>query len=323
MKVLFVASKNTFSGITNGSTLRLENICKFLNSNFTCDFSYSRFPLTVNSKSQYDLIVFLSFANFYKSIFLKKGSSVIWFDNCDSKKLVNDYFLKRRKNLKTVLRIIRDCMGGKFSKRSHISTYITHLDRVVEEPQLTKNLSYIFPNYFESVISANNNEREVRAKRLFFIGDGAYLPNVESLTWLINQVLPKLKNSTPELLPLQVIGRGYENIDSDLIYKHGYTSSISHLIQPGDINLCASPLAAGLKNKILLGISFGMWTVCNTAAFNGIKVTPYTLIADSSHEFVEGILRCNLSTDEVPSPRTPILLSDERTLILEKLRELI
>ena len=319
---MICSSRNAFSESSNGATLRIKNIENFLNSNFKCEITRTYFPIWISLRNSFDLIIFHSYTNSYKSIVTRKKSAIFWYDRCDSKTLVNEYFSKKR-GIKNNLRRIRDQFADRVSRIPDFVTYITPLDRGAEESQIQLKESLIFPNFLILEESKLEIEESRKSSNLFFIGDGSYLPNIDSLLWLIENVLPRLKIKDPNFTRLKVIGRGYSKVNSELIEKLGYRKNLNGIINPGDINLCASPISAGMKNKILFGISRGMWTVCNEASVNGINLTPYVKVVNNPDEFVNAISECLDSRQVTPAPMTPDFLVDDSIRLQKKIEELI
>lgn len=322
MKILVCSSRNAFSESSNGATIRIKNIENFLNSNFKCEITRTNFPTWISLRNSFDLIIFHSYTNSYKSIVTRKKSAIFWYDRCDSKTLVNEYF-SRKKGIKKAMRSIRDQFVEKVSRIPDLVTFITPLDRSAEDSQIQLKQSLIFPNFFVPGESKLDIEKSHKSSQLFFIGDGSYLPNIDGLLWLIENVLPRLKIKERNFTRLKVIGRGYSKVNSELIEKLGYTENLNEIINSGDINLCASPITAGMKNKILFGIRRGMWTVCNEASVNGINLTPYVKVVTDPDEFVNAISECLDSRQVKPVPMTPNFLVDDSIRLRKKIEELI
>jgi hypothetical protein len=203
-----------------------------------------------------------------------------------------------------------------------VYTFITSQDRKMEETKTRIHQSLVFPNmatWKSSAITPTSRKKP----RLFFIGDGRYQPNLHSLQWIIDEVLPLINEANPDLLPLHVIGRGYEGIESESIVKLGYLEKLNESVLPGDINLCASGMNAGMKNKILDGMSLGMWTVCNSASFNGLSLNPRTFIVEKPEEFVLSVSYCLDRGLGNQKENNPIPLIDERRELSYKLKEML
>lgn len=143
-------------------------------------------------------------------------------------------------------------------------------------------------------------ERPDGAVRLTFTGTLYYLPNIDGLLWLKEQIVPLL----PESLKVDVLGFGatseLDPVKADRRFQfHGYVENMADHLYRDDVFLCPLRVGAGLRFKLLEAFSAGMATVSTTLGYEGIPCEPGThlLVADTEKDFAEAILRLSEDPD--------------------------
>ncbi len=127
-----------------------------------------------------------------------------------------------------------------------------------------------------------------------FTGTLYYLPNIDGLLWLKDEVLPLLDGID---FPTQVIGYGatseLESLENDSrIDMVGYVENMADHLYLEDIYLCPLRVGAGIRFKLLEAFSAGMATISTTLGYEGIPCTPgeHLLVADTPADFASAIL---------------------------------
>lgn len=138
----------------------------------------------------------------------------------------------------------------------------------------------------------SRSDGEVRGT---FTGTLYYLPNIDGLLWLKEEVAPLLKDHP---LPIDVIGYGagseLDSLRGDARFRMvGYVENMAEHLYRDDIYLCPLRVGAGIRFKLLEAFAAGMATVSTTLGFEGIPCVPgeHLLAADSPGEFAAAIRR--------------------------------
>lgn len=138
------------------------------------------------------------------------------------------------------------------------------------------------------------HSRNGGAPRGIFTGTLYYLPNIDGLLWLQEQVLPLVSDRD---LRIDVVGFGatseLDPIKADpRFHMTGYVERMSdHLFQE-DIYLCPIHIAAGVRNKLLEAFAAGMASVSTRMGYEGIDCEPgkHLLVAETPQEFADALM---------------------------------
>ena len=134
-------------------------------------------------------------------------------------------------------------------------------------------------------------------KEILFVGSLQYLPNVDGVHYLANQVMPEILKRCPEAT-LRVVGR---QPDAHIMRLHNPPS----IVITGEVDelepyyrgcqLCIVPLRSGggTRLKILEAMAYGRPVVSTTIGAEGIDIehNRNILIADTPAEMAEAIHR--------------------------------
>jgi glycosyltransferase involved in cell wall biosynthesis len=183
---------------------------------------------------------------------------------------------------------------------SHINDYdiILPISDVDKSFYLSKNVSV--PLYTQTFgIEIKNNaqlERNFDKNniKLYHIGAMDWLPNLESITWLIDEIMPEIYHSHPHVklylagrkMPAALMERTYNNID--II---GEVEDAYEFEKDKDILLVPLLSGGGVRIKIFQGMAMGKAVVTTPIGVEGIDVShkEHLLVADDKKEFVEYI----------------------------------
>lgn len=139
---------------------------------------------------------------------------------------------------------------------------------------------------------------------LLFNGNMNYPPNIESVQYLVNKVMPLIWKEKPEVRLLisgaNPNGKVLE-LKSDRVAVSGWMNDIRENFAKSRILAAPMQISIGLQNKLLEAMAMKLPCVTSTLANNALKAKPneQILVADTPQEYA----RCILS-----------LLNDEATL---------
>jgi glycosyltransferase involved in cell wall biosynthesis len=129
-----------------------------------------------------------------------------------------------------------------------------------------------------------------------FLGGFKHLPNVASIEFFVNQVMPLLRAAAPEIT-LYVYGSdmpdNFKLYESDNIKMIGYVQSLDEVFHHCRIFVAPLLSGAGIKGKVLESVAYGVPTVLSPIAAEGTGLSDglTTLIANSPAEWVETIVK--------------------------------
>lgn len=133
-----------------------------------------------------------------------------------------------------------------------------------------------------------------RAKpvEIIFIGNMSSLQNMDAALWFSKNVMPILAEKGQFIF--KVIGRISEDNKAKLLYYPNVvvTGSVDNVFlsaASGHIAVCPMRLGAGIQNKVLEYMSFGLPCITSTIGFEGIGAVnkQHLLIADTVKDYVD------------------------------------
>jgi glycosyltransferase involved in cell wall biosynthesis len=143
--------------------------------------------------------------------------------------------------------------------------------------------------------------------RLIITGTLFYFPNVDSVFYFVDEILPKIRQRFPNLETLIVGTRPLPAV-KDLDGKNGVriltdVPKMEDYLFADDIYLCPLRVAAGIRNKLLEAMSAGMPIISTRLGAEGLDVEDgkHVLFAETPDEFVEKIASLiNVRSEENP-----------------------
>jgi glycosyltransferase involved in cell wall biosynthesis len=133
---------------------------------------------------------------------------------------------------------------------------------------------------------------------LIFTGTMRYPPNVEAVTWFVNDVLPKIhkRHSSVEF---QIVGKDPTDEVQQLEQADGVTvtgrvDSTKPYLLSADVSVIPLHQATGTQLKLLESLAVGNPTVATSLAVEGaeVKSGKHVVVADKSREFASEV--CHL-----------------------------
>jgi glycosyltransferase involved in cell wall biosynthesis len=128
-----------------------------------------------------------------------------------------------------------------------------------------------------------------------FIGSLDWLPNIEGVKWLIEEVWPKVIEKNPEA-EFHIAGRNspdwLKNLRIKGITVHGEVPDAVEFISSHQCMLVPLLSGSGMRVKILEGMAIGSLIISTALGLEGIAATDAeeVLIADSAADFAEAII---------------------------------
>ena len=129
-----------------------------------------------------------------------------------------------------------------------------------------------------------------------FIGDMSYFPNEEAVTFFARKVLPLIRQSAPRTRFL-IVGRNPgPNVQKlkeiDGVEVTGFVPDIRPYLGRMQATVAPFSIAAGIQNKILEAMAFGLPVVCTSRAAQGLSTDAAEVIdiADGMEEMAAKIV---------------------------------
>ncbi|MFB2979870.1 glycosyltransferase [Microseira sp. BLCC-F43] len=139
------------------------------------------------------------------------------------------------------------------------------------------------------------------AKNILFVGSAGWQPNRDAITFLITQVLPRLRAINPELR-IRLVGDGteaYSGIDG--VDAAGFVADIVEEYKQALVVMCPIWNKGGANVKLAEALQYGCAIVASTNAADGFRgiVTPGKdiLVAENNEMMIEVL--CNLIKNPV------------------------
>lgn len=300
---LIVGTEVATNGFESGAALRVSSIKNLVES--------SGFKVSVTSragakdflKSDWDLVILISFSSSSLLRLARERTKLLWFDPTDSWVLTR-LSLIRSGDLKQVLNLVRDLYFIWTSPKIDLITFISERDSSKERLWWRKRSVPL-------ILSIEGLDREIKPSkyaRLVFSGDGRYRPNQKALKFL-----SKTSEFLPSDLQIHLIGRDLSST-SKRFKVHGYLSH-QEMYFSNDIHLAPIEHGGGLKLKVAVPLWNGLRVISTPEGSSGFKDSLLLKIATTPRNFAEQIseiLREDNHGDEF-KPRNEIYLRHDIT----------
>jgi glycosyltransferase involved in cell wall biosynthesis len=127
------------------------------------------------------------------------------------------------------------------------------------------------------------------------LGNFEHDPNIDAARWLIQTVMPLLRDRLPGI-SLHIVGYAADVALADYaaehVIVHGYIADLAPVFTT--IKLALAPLryGAGVKGKINMAMSYGVPTVTTTVGAEGMDLLDRrdAMIADDAKDFADAIV---------------------------------
>lgn len=148
-------------------------------------------------------------------------------------------------------------------------------------------------------VGMNNQSKsksEFNTNAFFHLGSMEWIPNVEAVKWLIDEVWPAVKLAIPSA-ELHIAGKGLQKNDPRFsgngIHVHGEIDNAQRFMQSHGVMLVPVFAAGGIRVKMLEAFNDGIPVISTTVGVQGIPGNheKELLLADSSHDFAAAMIR--------------------------------
>jgi sugar transferase (PEP-CTERM/EpsH1 system associated) len=161
---------------------------------------------------------------------------------------------------------------------------------------------YVVPNGVDSDSFAPRGDRR-EAESMLFFGTLSYSPNADGLIWFCQEILPRIRQSRPEVR-LEVVGLNPPSRVTDLgqlpgVQVTGFVPDIRPKLWSA--TLCVVPLqvGGGTRLKILEALAAGCPVVSTTVGAEGLDLVEgqHLLVADDAEQFAQKTVQLLESED--------------------------
>lgn len=150
---------------------------------------------------------------------------------------------------------------------------------------------YAYPNGIS--LAVMRKEDMVDKHKIVFLGNMRSLQNEDGALYFIREILPLIREQIPEI-QFFVIGSNpsvkLRSFANDYVHISGFVDDIYENIRNAALMVAPIRFAAGIQNKVLVGMSIGIPVVLTSLLTNGIpelKDQENCFIADRNDEFAD------------------------------------
>lgn len=143
---------------------------------------------------------------------------------------------------------------------------------------------------------SSTSSKDYNKNSFFHIGSMEWIPNLEGVKWLTDQVWPMVKSRMPSA-ELHLAGKGLSKSDSRFLSKgvvlHGEIDSATNFMQTHGVMLVPVFAAGGIRVKILEAFNAGVPVISTSVGIQGIPAIheKEILIADTAGQFADAMIR--------------------------------
>jgi sugar transferase (PEP-CTERM/EpsH1 system associated) len=148
------------------------------------------------------------------------------------------------------------------------------------EAQLTRHISpgctvHVIPNGVDTQYFARPEHMERGEPTITFVGDMSYFPNQEAVGYFARQVLPLIRESMAAVRFL-IVGRNPGRKVRELeripgVRVTGFVPDVRPYLAQTHVVVAPFSIAAGIQNKILEAMAFGLPVVASSRAVQGLS----------------------------------------------------
>lgn len=254
-----------------------------------------------------DVIQFESFytAYFASEIFSKLGIKQIYGSE-NIEHLLYEDLAKFSKNLflKTAYFLQAKKIkseGISFYKKTDETIVVTKDEKNVAGKLGAKNVT-IVPNGIDVSAFTYKNSKSKKIKRLLFVGNFSYFPNIDAADFIFKEIFPKLSND----IAITIIGKDQKRVSS--IPKNNkrvkcidYIEDIRDAYYSSDVFLFPVRIGGGTNFKVLEAASCGLPIIAFPEKVEslGFKVSKNFLSCSTASQFAEVIENLDLDSEKV------------------------
>ncbi|MES2628712.1 MAG: glycosyltransferase [Bacteroidota bacterium] len=224
----------------------------------------------------------------------------------------------------------QDCFSAGTARREKRSSWLTRPIWASEKRRL-KYYEYICFEYFENKTIISRQDRDAiphhlnkdivivsngvdlkgftplhipRTTDLLFTGNMSYPPNVASVLYLVEKILPEIRKSIPAVT-LTICGaepaKAVRDLASDRVIVTGWVKDISAVYHTTRLFIAPMQMGAGLQNKLLEAMACGVPCITSALAANALLESPdeVLLIGHSPEDYAQKVVNLLSNADEM------------------------
>ncbi len=149
-------------------------------------------------------------------------------------------------------------------------------------------LKNLYPKASQSLVTIENGvqipnvKKEDYAKKsnnILFVGNFGYAPNIEAVYFLVDQLLPLLVSENADI-KLTLVGIDPQNFldrfkQRPNLVIQGFVDDLAPYLIEADLFCCPLFFGAGIKNKVLEAMAYGLPILGSSYSFDGIDIDEY------------------------------------------------
>lgn len=129
---------------------------------------------------------------------------------------------------------------------------------------------------------------------VLFTGAMDYYPNVDAVTWFVDEIFPTIRASVPDVTFYIVGNKPVEKVrqlhDNEHTIVTGFVEDVRDYFSMADVFVAPFRIACGVQNKILEALSMGLPVVASPIGAEGIKNDNPIQVADKPDDFVSKVV---------------------------------
>ena len=132
---------------------------------------------------------------------------------------------------------------------------------------------------------------------IVFVGTMDYKPNVDAVTWFVNEIFPSIVHRVPEARVLLVGHDGRDRLrrlaDGHRIVATGSVADVAPLVTAAAVSVAPIRVGSGTRIKILEALALGVPVVSTTLGAEGLDLVPgrEILLADTPPDFAAAVVQ--------------------------------
>jgi GT2 family glycosyltransferase/glycosyltransferase involved in cell wall biosynthesis len=176
---------------------------------------------------------------------------------------------------------------------SDCTVLVSYEEKQILEREGMAERVVVFPYMYECVGTRVPFDRR---EGLIFLGSYQHPPNRNAVQWFHSEIFPLVKENIPGL-NFYVVGSGLtpemRRLASDDVILSGYVKDLQPMLDSRRIMVAPLRYGAGIKGKLVIGLSHGLPCVVSPIAAEGMGLTDgvEVLIADTPESFRTAIVR--------------------------------
>jgi hypothetical protein len=277
-RALVLTTSAAGRAVTNGASLRVEDVCALLvASGFVPEVIQRRH---LRGAPRGCLGVAVSYTSAPGLRVLRALTGPLWLDAVDSWLQV-DLSGARAGHPSYLARLLRDGLQLSTAPTVDLVTYISDADRRADRSSIRGRRRLVLPGTSRPI-----EPLPQAGTRAVLAGDWSYPPNRDGLSWFVRDVLPVLERlQRAPSWRIDVYGPNAPALPARL-HVHGYSRE-EELYRLGDVHLGPIHHGGGVKRKVLQALLAGLPAITTTAGAHGLRPHPLLHVAPSATRFAE------------------------------------